>query len=160
MVTVGSLRGGDAFNVIPATAEMKGTVRTYDPGIRTLVLDRMHEIVAGVAQASGVEANLQIDRLAPALVNDPEVTGIVREAAESVLGKKNVVSDTRTMGSEDAAYFTQEIPGCYFFLGSANADRGKNAPHHNAWFDVDEAVLPTGVAILLTALGHYVWDGD
>ena len=159
VVTVGSLRGGDAFNVIPATVEMKGTIRTYDPAIRTTVLDRMREIVDGVARASGVEADLKIDRLSPALVNDPEVTEIVREAAKVVVGEENVASDVRTMGSEDAAFFAQEVPGCYFFLGSANADQGWNAPHHNARFDIDEAVLPIGVAILLTALGHYVWTG-
>jgi metal-dependent amidase/aminoacylase/carboxypeptidase family protein len=60
------------------------------------------------------------------------------------------------MGSEDAAFFMQEVPGCYFFLGSANAERGLDAPHHSPRFDIDEDVLVLGVAVLLRAIAHYL----
>ena len=60
------------------------------------------------------------------------------------------------MGSEDAAYFMREVPGCYFFLGAANPERGLDAPHHNPRFDIDEDVLPLGVAVLMQALAHYL----
>ena len=63
------------------------------------------------------------------------------------------------MSSEDAAVFMQEVPGCYFFLGSANPERGLSAPHHNPRFDFDEDALPLGVAVLMHVLAHYLLPG-
>jgi len=156
VVTVGTIHGGDAFNVIPAQVDMTGTIRTYNPQTRETVLRRMREVVEGVAGACGVEAQLEITPLTPAVTNDPQVTEVVRAAAEAVVGSANVFSDERTMGSEDAAFFMQDVPGCYFFLGSANAERGLDAPHHNPRFDFDEDALPLGLAIFMQALAHYL----
>jgi len=156
VVTVGTIHGGDAFNVVPPQVEMTGTIRTYDPEVRDTVLRRVREVVEGVAGACGADAELEITPLTPALANDPQVTEVVRAAAGAVVGPENISAGDRTMGSEDAAFFLQEVPGCYFFLGSANAARGLNAPHHNPRFDFDEAALPLGVAILMHALAHYV----
>ena len=87
---------------------------------------------------------------------DGEVVEVVHAAAEAIVGSEKIISDERTMGSEDAAYFMQDVPGCYFFVGSANAERGLNAPHHNPRFDIDEGALPLAVATLIHALGHYL----
>ncbi|MEA3340634.1 MAG: M20 family metallopeptidase, partial [Chloroflexota bacterium] len=144
VVTVGAIQGGDTFNVIPPTVVMEGTMRTYSPQVRETVLRRMREVIEGVAAACGAEAELEIIPLTPALVNDAAVVEVVRAAAEAVIGPENVSSGERTMGSEDAAFFLQEIPGCYFFTGSANAERGLDAPHHNPRFDFDEDALPLG----------------
>jgi metal-dependent amidase/aminoacylase/carboxypeptidase family protein len=81
---------------------------------------------------------------------------VVRAAAEAVVGSENVSTGERTMGSEDAAYFMRQVSGCYFFLGSANAEKRLNAPHHSPGFDFDEHVLPLGVAIFMQALAHYL----
>jgi amidohydrolase len=116
----------------------------------------VREILEGTAAAHGTSANLTIEHLTPAVVNDPDVTRVVRASAEAVLGPEHVYSGERTMGSEDAAYFTQEVPGCYFFLGSANPERGLDAPHHNPRFDFDEDVLPIGVAVMVEAILHYL----
>jgi amidohydrolase len=156
VVTVGSVHGGDAFNVIPPLVEMNGTIRTYSPQVRELVLRRVHEIVEGVAAACGAQAELEIVPLTPAVINDAEVAKVARAAAEAVVGPEHISTGERTMGSEDAAFFMEEIPGCYFFLGSANAERGLDAPHHNPRFDFDEAALPIGVAIMVHALSHYL----
>ncbi len=153
-VTVGAIHGGNAFNVIPPQVEMTGTIRTYDPATRETVLRRVREVIEGVAAACGATAELEIIPLTSALINDARITEMVREAAEAVVGPENVSSGERTMGSEDAALFMQDVPGCYFFLGSANAERGLNAPHHNPRFDFDEDALPLGVAILMHALAH------
>ena len=157
VVTVGTVHGGDAFNVIPAQVELSGTIRTYNPQVREMVLRRVREVIEGVAAACGAEAELEIIPLTPAVVNDAGVTEVVRVAAEAVVGLENVFSGERTMGSEDAAFFLQEVPGCYFFLGSANAERGLSAPHHNPCFDFDEDALPLGVTIFMYALAHYVF---
>jgi amidohydrolase len=156
VVSVGTIHGGRAFNIIPAQVEMSGTIRTYDPGVREMVLQRMREVVEGVAVACGAQAELDIVPLTPLLANDAEVVEVVRAAAEAVVGPENVFSGERTMGSEDAAFFLQEIPGAYFLIGSANAERGLNAPHHNPRFDFDEGVLPLAVATLMHALAHYL----
>ena len=156
VVAVGTVHGGSAFNVTPPQVEMTGTIRTYDPATRETVLRRVREVIEGVAAACGTEAELEIIPLTPAVVNDVRVTEVVRAAAEVVVGPENVSSGERTMGSEDAALFMQEVPGCYFFLGSANAERGLDAPHHNPRFDFDEDALPLGVAVLMHALAHYL----
>lgn len=156
VVTVGTVHGGDAFNVIPAQVDLSGTIRTYSPQVRELVMRRVREVIEGVAVACGAEAELEIVSLTPAVINDAGVAGVVCAAAKAVVGPKNVSSGERTMVSEDAAFFTQEVPGCYFFLGSANAERGLSAPHHNPRFDFDEDALPLGVATLVHALAHYL----
>jgi len=156
VVTVGTVHGGDAFNVIPAQVDLSGTIRTYSPQVRETVLRRVREVIEGVAAACGAEADLDIISLGPAVINDAGVAEVVHAAAQAVVGAENVSSDVRTMGSEDAALFMQEVPGCYFFLGSANAERELNAPHHNPRFDFDEDALPLGVAVMMYALAHYL----
>jgi amidohydrolase len=99
---------------------------------------------------------LKIIPLTPAVINDAEVAEGVRATAKATIGPESVSSDVRTMISEDAAFFMQDIPGCYFFIGAANAERGLNAPHHNPRFDIDEDALPLGVAVLAGALARYL----
>jgi amidohydrolase len=156
VVTVGAVHGGDAFNVIPSQVDLSGTIRTCSPEMREMVLRRVREVIEGVAVACGAEAELEIVPLTPAVINDAGVAEVVRAAAEAVVGPENVSSGERTMGSEDAAFFMREVPGCYFFLGSANAERGLDAPHHNPRFDFDEDALPLGVAVFMHALAHYL----
>ncbi len=156
VVSVGTIHGGDAFNIIPSQVALSGTVRTYDPQVREMVLDRLRSLVEGVAQACGVRAELELVPLTPAMINDPQVTEVVRRAAEATVGAEHVDADERTMGSEDAALFMQQLPGCYFFIGAANPERGLMAPHHNPRFDIDEAALRVGVAVMMRALAHYL----
>jgi amidohydrolase len=151
VVSVGTIYGGQAFNVIPPQVELTGTIRSFDPEVRRTVLRRLREIIEGVCAAMGAQADLRLIPTCPALVNDPTVTEVMRAAAETVLGPENVRSGERTMGSEDAAFYLQEVPGCYMFLGAANAGRGLNYPNHNPRFDFDEEALPLGVAILAQA---------
>jgi amidohydrolase len=156
VVSVGTISGGDAFNVIPDEVVMTGTIRTFSPGVRELVVERVRTMAEGVAAACGATAELEFVPLTPALINDEAVTAVVREAAEQVVGPDKVSSGERTMGSEDAAFFLREVPGCYFFLGSSNAERGIGAPHHNPGFDIDEDVLPLGVGVMVQAVAHYL----
>ncbi len=157
VVTIGSIHGGDAFNVIPPQVEMTGTIRTYEPETRELVLRRLHEVIEGVAAAFGASAEVDLAPLTPAVVNDAQVVAVVRQAAEAILGPENVATGERTMGSEDASFFMQQVPGCYFFLGAANEEKGITAPHHNPHFNIDEDALPLGVAILAQAAASYLF---
>jgi amidohydrolase len=157
VVSVGSIQGGSAFNIIPPQVELSGTIRSYIPESRETVLRRVREIVEGVAAACGAQAELELIALTPSLINHPETTEIVRLAAEAIAGAENISSGERTMGGEDAAFFTEQIPGCYFFVGAANAAKGIDASHHNPRFDIDERVMALGVAILAQAAAHYLF---
>jgi amidohydrolase len=156
VVSVGAVHGGDAFNVIPEEVRMTGTIRTYDPTTREMVVQRVREVFEGVAAACGSEAELSVRSLTPAVINDGAVAEVVRKAAQEILGEENVTSRERTTGSEDAAFFMQKVPGCYFFLGAANPQRGKVFPHHSSRFDFDEEALVYGVAILKRVAKHYL----
>jgi len=151
VVTVGTIHGGQAFNIIPSQVELTGTIRSFGLEAHRMTLGRLHEIVEGICGAMGTQADLRIIPTCPALVNDPAVTIVMRAAAEAMLGTGNVRGVERTMGSEDAAFYLQEVPGCYMFLGAANEERSLTYPNHNPRFDFDEEVLPLGVAILAQA---------
>ena len=152
VVTVTSLAGGEAFNVIPSTVSIRGTIRSFEPQVRSLVMERFHQVVDGVAQAMGCQAQIETWRITPAVVNDPQVTSRVQSVAERLLPDCDLDKVGRTMGSEDMAYLMDDIPGCYFFIGSADAARGLNAPHHNPLFDFDEAALPRAAAMMAAAV--------
>jgi amidohydrolase len=158
VVTVGSIHGGDAFNVIPPEVEITGTIRTYKPSTREMVLQRVHQVIEGVTSACGARAELQIVPLTPAVINDPAAVEVIQQAAADVLGPEQVRSGQQTLGSEDAAFFMQEIPGCYFFLGASNPEKGVGAPHHNPCFDIDEDILVPGLAILARAAEFYLLE--
>lgn len=152
VVTVTSLAGGEAFNVIPSTVSIRGTIRSFEPQVRSLVMERFHQVVDGVAQAMGCQAQIETWRITPAVVNDPVVTNRVQSVAERLLPDCDLDKVERTMGSEDMAYLMDDVPGCYFFIGSADAARGLNAPHHNPFFDFDEAALPRAAAMMAAAV--------
>ncbi len=151
VVTVGMLRSGDTFNVIPDSAQLRGTIRTYDPEVRETVVTRVREIITGIAQTMGCEAAIQLEALTPAVDNDAEVTRLVQEVVTDLWGADALDTEERTMGSEDAAFFMEEIPGCYLFIGSG-PEGGVGAPHHNPHFDIEEQALVNGVAVVVEAL--------
>ncbi|MGF1504637.1 MAG: M20 family metallopeptidase [Anaerolineae bacterium] len=158
VVTVGAINGGEAFNVIPPTVTLKGTIRTYRPEVEAMVYRRVHEIAEGVGQAMGCTVDTSIASMTKAVNNHPEVSERVREVAERVVGAQNVRTDVRTMGSEDVSLFMDDIPGCYFFVGSANAEHGLDAPHHHPAFDIDEESLVIGAAMLAEVAASYLID--
>jgi len=84
------------------------------------------------------------------------VAQVVRETAIEVLGAEHVTADQLTMTAEDMSEFLSRVPGCFFFIGSANAEQGLNAPHHNPRFDIDEGVMPLGVTVLAEAALRYL----
>ena len=159
VVTIGALHAGTAFNIIADSAEMTGTIRTFDPAVREMVIRRVQAVVTHTAQALGGVAEVEIKSISPATVNDDRVARFVRETAVKVLGAEHVTSDQFTMTAEDMSEFLARVPGCFFFLGSANAEKGLNAPHHSPHFDIDEDVLPMGVAVLATAAAKYLSTG-
>jgi amidohydrolase len=148
VVSVTAVQGGEAFNVIPQTVELKGTLRTFDPGVRQVVGKRFAEIVTQTAAAMGCQADIQLQMLTPALVNDPDVSARVQQTARTLWPEDTIEREYKTMGAEDMAFFLEKIPGCFVFIGSANHELGLDAPHHHPRFDIDERVLTRGAALL------------
>ncbi|MBU6430656.1 MAG: M20/M25/M40 family metallo-hydrolase, partial [Cyanobacteria bacterium REEB65] len=156
VVTIGTIQGGFRHNIIAPEVRLSGTVRTYDPALYNDLPKRIEQVVSGICSAMGAGCDVHYQRVYPATINDPAMTELVRQAAAKVVGKANVIACEPSMGGEDMAYFLAAVPGCYFFLGSANAERGLDHPHHSPEFDFDEACLPLGVQVLEQAVLDYL----
>jgi amidohydrolase len=148
VVSVGSLHAGTAPNVIPQSAELRGTLRSFDEGVREILRRRVREVVDGSAAAAGCRSEFELFPGYPAVVNDPEAVERVRRHAAQVVGAANVIEPAPMAAAEDFAYFLQNAPGAFAFIGAGNAARGITAPHHAPQFDIDEAALPVGAELL------------
>ena len=151
VVTIGAIHGGQAFNVIPDLVELLGTIRTFDPELRRCMPERITRIASGVAEALGCRAEVAVTRGNGAVVNDPVVAALARRAATRVVGEAQVVEPVPTMGGEDMAVYFERAPGCFVFVGSANAAKGLDHDHHNPRFDFDEDALTIGCEFLVQA---------
>ncbi len=149
VLTIGSIHGGTAPNIIPDKVELQGTLRVFDPRVREQLLRRLNELVADVARSFRIDARIRPTDNCPACINDRDMAELVRSIAERSLGPNNVSSDMRTMGADDMSLFLNQVPGCYFFVGAANAARGLASPHHSPTFDFDEQSLEIGVQTLV-----------
>jgi amidohydrolase len=152
VVSVTQVQAGDAFNVIPSHATLQGTIRTFTPEVRDLVLQRVEEVSSGVATAMGVDAHVEITRLTPPVVNDRDLTAKLHSLAESMFPEATISSNEITMGSEDMAFFMEGIPGAYLFVGSSDASRSLDAPHHNPRFDFDEGALSVATSLMAASV--------
>ena len=148
VVTVGCVKAGDAFNVIPQVAELGGTIRWFDLQVRVKLVTRMEEIVQSVAAAMNCKASLTVKVMTPALINNPQVTAVVRQTIGETLPDAQVAENHRVMGSEDMAYFMQKAPGSFILIGSANAEKGLVFGHHHPRFDIDEESMPRAAALI------------
>lgn len=149
VVTVGSIHGGSAHNIIPDEVLMQGTIRAFKEEVMAQLVKRIEEIVAGVAGAMGVLAEVHFsDDSTPPVSNDPAMASIVREVAGELIGADNVNNGYRTMGAEDAAFFLKAAPGAYVFVGAGNKAKGMTEPHHSPRFQVDEDSMPLAVTLL------------
>lgn len=159
-VTVGSFMSGGANNVIPDKATIKGTVRTYDAEVRDMIEKAMEQITKSTCEAAGADMNFEYVRDCPSMFNDAEEAKRVEKMAKLVVGEENVTEMEPMMGSEDYAYYQQEIRGVYFIVGGENEDINAVYPHHHPKFTVDErSMLIIGKVFISTAL-NYLSDGE
>ena len=153
VISVGVIRGGERFNIIPAEVLLEGTVRTYDPGVRDEVERRMAEILDGVARAGGGSYELEYDRGAPATINDPELAAQTVPTLEGVLGAGHVHELEPIMAAEDFAYFANIVPGFYFSLGTTKPGT-TSGWNHTPNFMADDGAVAVG----MRAMANLVWD--
>lgn len=150
VVTLGSIHGGSAFNIIAAEVVIQGTLRTFDPALRERLLRRIAELARGTAEAMRGRCDFRLESAAPPVVNDPAVSNQVAAAIRSALGDNAVVVYEPLMVGEDFAYFLQERPGCFFLLGGA--PEGPPVMHHTPQFRIDERCLPIGLKAMTAAV--------
>jgi len=156
VLTVGELHAGTALNVIADTARMSGTVRYFNPKLEGYFAQRIEQIIAGICQSHGATYELNYSHLYPPVINNPEMAEFVRsQAVRAIETPIGIVPECQTMGGEDMSFFLQEVPGCYFFLGSANLSRNLAYPHHHPRFDFDETVLGMGVEIFVRCVENF-----
>jgi amidohydrolase len=156
VVSATSMHAGEAFNVIPAHASLLGTIRTFSPEVRQRVLQRFEQVVEGVGAAMECQIDCQVKSISPAVVNEKGLAERVRTTAQHILPESQIEAGYRTMGAEDMAFIMQRLPGCFFFVGSANPDKGLNAPHHHPHFDFDERALVHAAALMAGAAWDYL----
>jgi amidohydrolase len=159
VITVGIIRGGTRFNIIPASVQLEGTVRTYNPDVRDAVERRMNEILDGITRAGGGSYTLDYDRGTPATINDIALTNRMSPTLQKVVGPENVRVLEPTMGGEDFAYFANEVPGFFFRLGTVKPGTTSGG-HHTPDFMADDTSIPVGMRVMVNVLLDYLENAN
>jgi len=155
VVTVGMIHGGERFNIIPGEVRLEGTVRSYDREVRDTIERRMREIADGITRAGGGSFTLDYGRGTPPTINDPALSRLMIPTLEAVLGEENVTEDLPTMGGEDFAYFANEVPGFFYWLGILK-EGTVSGPHHSPTFRADDDSVPVGIRAMSNLLIDYL----
>jgi amidohydrolase len=159
VITVGSIRGGIRHNIIPDTVEMLGTIRTFDPGQRTDVIERIQRVALNVAEANGASTTFALgeDRY-PVTVNDAALTQRILPSLARAVGAQHVIEVPRETGAEDFSYFAEKVPGFFFFVGATarEQDLATTPANHSPRFQVDEGALQVGLRAMLYATVDYL----
>ena len=152
IISVGSMQGGIRNNIIPDSAELWGTIRTFDPEMRLTIHDEIRRMAENTALAAGAEAEFSLGGTQyPVTVNDPGLTEHSVPLLREVLGKENVIQTPLITGAEDFAYYAREVPGFFVFLGATPRGQDPEAAptNHSPLFFADEGVLPIGVELMV-----------
>ncbi len=158
VLSIGMIRGGTAFNIIPDEVELKGTVRAFDDGTRDRVMGRIEEVLSGITAAAGASYAFEDIYQSPVVMNEPAMTALVRSAATRAIGAENVIDCEPSMGGDDMAYFQKEVPGCYFIVGGGD-EEGEYGPHHSGTFGFDERALEVGLKVMTESALEYLGRG-
>ena len=155
VVTVGIIRGGERFNIIPEEVHLEGTVRTYDPEVQDMVEKRMNEILKGITLAYGGSFELNYERGTPATINNPELCKQMIPTLERVVGKDNLKMMDPVMGGEDFAIFANEVPGIYYRLGVVKPGT-TSGWIHTPTFRADDSCLEVGIRAMSNLVVDYL----
>jgi len=157
VVSVTEVHAGRAFNVIPDRADLRGTVRRFGGSFFEDAPRLVEETAQWVAATFGARATVNYRRLSAPLINNEELSALMRDVAAKLLGADSVRQGVRRMGGEDVAYFLEQVPGCFAFVGSA-PPHGRASPHHSPTFDIDEESLVIGAELLTQTAIQYLSD--
>ena len=151
VVSVTYFQAGTATNVIPDRAELKGTVRTFDPELRQRAPSLIERVVRGVCEAHGARYEYTYEQGYRPLINDDTVAEVLRQVAVETVGQDRTRLAKPTMGGEDFSAYLEKAPGADFNVGSGNPGLESEFPHHHPRFTIDEAALRTGVEMMYAA---------
>jgi amidohydrolase len=152
VVTIGKISGGENFNVIADQVKLSGTTRAYTEKNRIMIKNRMKDIIDGVSKAFGTEIVLNYKEGYPPTINHQLPTKHILDAASQVVGK-GAGFPYLSMGGEDFSYYLQNIPGCFFFIGSAPDEKDTlSTPHHCSHFNIDERALLVGASVYISLI--------
>ena len=159
VVSIGSVHGGDAFNVIPETVTLRGTVRTFSAALDATVEEQLRRVAAGIAAATGTTIGVEWTAHGRPTCNAPGMSRLVEEAAATVPGLDTVLTNYRTMAGEDFGEIAARVPACFALVGSANVAKGLVEPHHSPRFAIDEAVLPLAAELHVAVAKAFAAQG-
>jgi amidohydrolase len=159
VITVGKIKSGVRFNIIPESAEMLGTIRTLDYDMKEHINRRMMEMIPTIARAYGGEATVEIKDATDITYNNPELVSAMLPTLNRVAGAANVQTQKAVTGAEDFSYFQREVPGFFFFLGGMTPGNSEPFPHHTPDFRIDESGLILGVKALTELSLDYLSNG-
>jgi amidohydrolase len=152
VITIGSISGGIAHNVIPSEVTLQGTLRTFDPQLRKTLLSRIEELSRTVARGLRADCRFKHESGAPPVVNDDRIAELVQGAARQAIGEAGLDAFEPLLVGEDVSLFLQARPGCFFLLGGAPEDGPR--PHHSPDFRIDEACLGYGYRVMEAAVSR------
>jgi amidohydrolase len=155
VVTVGIIRGGTRFNIIPGEVRLAGTVRTYNAEVQNTVERRFREILSGITASAGATYELAYDRVTPATINDTVLTRRVVPSLERVAGRDNVRRVEPWMAGEDFSFFANRVPGFYFRLGTVKPGT-TSGDHHTPTFLADDSAIPLGIRAMTQVVLDYL----
>lgn len=156
VISVGSIHGGNRFNIIPDDVKFEGTVRCLDKRTQAEIQQMMRQTLEGITAAYGAKYDFDYDGFTPPTYNDPALTQATLPTLQRVLGADNVINQGPIMTAEDFAYYNALAPGFYFHLGTGNKAKGITSGLHTAGFDVDENALPMGVKVMTNVIFDYL----
>ncbi|WP_279663725.1 M20 family metallopeptidase [Ectobacillus ponti] len=151
VVSIGQFTGGTTHNVIPGSVSMWGTVRSFDLQVRQDVPKLIERIVKGITEAHGASYTFRYEFGYRPVINEQEVTRVVEETVREVFGAEALELMKPSMVGEDFSAFQQKAPGCFFYVGAGNQEKGITYPHHHPRFTIDEDALVIGVKTFLHA---------
>ncbi|HEU0178185.1 MAG TPA: amidohydrolase [Blastocatellia bacterium] len=156
VITLGSIIGGNRFNIIADEVKLEGTMRTLNEEVRTRSIEMMKQTLAGVTSAYGASYEIEFGANNPVTYNDPALVEATLPVMRKTIGEKNLISPKPQMGAEDFSYYQKVIPGFFYFLGVGNREKGVTAMIHTPEFDIDEESLVIGVKTMSNVLLDYL----
>ncbi|MFC7393162.1 M20 family metallopeptidase [Scopulibacillus cellulosilyticus] len=151
VISLTKFNGGDAYNVIPDTVSLGGSIRTLNQNIRKKLPDLIEQVVKGIAEAHGAAYKANVTFGYGSVINDETVTKAVEETIVDVFGKETLIKMPPEMVSEDFSAYSNEKPASFIFVGAGNEEKGIVYPHHHPRFTIDEAALNHGVTLFVNA---------
>lgn len=156
VISVGTINGGDRYNIIAGEVKMEGTMRTLNEDVRMRAQEMMRQTLASVTSAYGATADLQFDSPNPVTYNDPRLVDETLPTIRRLVGDANLIAPKPFMPAEDFSYYQKVVPGFFFFLGVGNKAKGITSGWHTAEFDIDEESLVVGVKVMTNVLLDYL----